>query len=129
MVKRIEIEMAPFGKARPRVTRGGTRTCMPTEYQNKRDQLRLLYQAAGGEMNPTEPVFLDLIFFFRMPKSWSKKKKKEMHWSYCQKTPDIDNLVGAVMDALIEKDQIVVTLRANKYWADKDLISIRMEYV
>ena len=128
-MRRIENEMPPFGKARPRVTRDGTRTYMPTEYQNKREQLRLMYQAAGGKSNPTEPIFLDLIFSFRMPKSWSKKKRKEMDWSYCQKTPDIDNLVGGVMDALIEKDQLVVTLRANKFWRDKDLISIRMEYV
>ena len=74
---KITIEMPPFGKARPRVTRDGTRTYMPTEYQNKREQLRLLYQAAGGEVDPERAIALSITFVLRMPKSWSKKKKAE----------------------------------------------------
>ena len=127
MAKRIEIEMPPFGKARPRVTRGGTRTYMPTEYQNKREQLRLLYQAAGGEVDVEGSVFLDVRFYFRMPKSWSKKKKEGMVHEYCQKTPDLDNLVGAVMDALLEKDQKVVRIWSAKFWGFEDMIVIRMK--
>ena len=126
-MKRIEIEMPPFGKARPRVTRDGTRTYMPTEYQNKREQLRLLYQAAGGEVDVEGPIFLDVRFHFRMPKSWSKKKKEGMCLEYCQKTPDLDNLVGAVMDTLIEKDQKVVRIWSAKFWDFEDKIIIRMK--
>ena len=127
MAEKIEVEMPPFSKARPRVTRHGT--YMPKAYEEKRATLRALYFAAGGELDPTEPIYLNLVFIFRMPKSWSKKKKHEMDWAYCQKTPDIDNLVGAVMDALIEKDQVVVTLRANKYWGPEDRILIEIKHV
>ncbi len=127
MAKRIEIEMPPFSKARPRVTRDGTRTYMPTEYQNKRDQLRLLYQAAGGEVDPEGAIALRLTFVLRMPKSWSKKKKESLCWEYCQKTPDIDNLVGAVMDSLVAKDQNVVDLTAIKVWGFEDKIIIEIK--
>ncbi len=124
---RIEIEMPPFGKARPRVTRDGTRTYMPTEYQNKREQLRLLYQAAGGEVDFEGAIALNITFLSRMPKSWSKRKKEALSWEYCQKTPDIDNLVGAVMDSLIAKDQNVVDIAAIKVWGFEDKIMIRMK--
>ncbi len=126
MAEKIEVKMPPFSKARPRVTRHGT--YMPKAYEEKRATLRALYFAAGGELDPTDPIYLNLVFFFRMPKSWSKKKRQEMNFNYCQKTPDIDNLVGAVMDALIEKDQVVVTLTATKYWGAEDIISIQMEH-
>ena len=121
---KITIEMPPFGKARPRVTRDGTRTYMPTEYQNKREQLRLLYQAAGGEVDPERAIALSITFVLRMPKSWSKKKKEMLSWEWCRKTPDIDNLVGAVMDSLLAKDQNVVDLVAIKVWGFEDKIII-----
>ena len=127
MAERIEIEMPPFGKARPRVTRGGTRTYMPTEYQNKRELLQVLYRAAGGEVNPKGIFSIDLLFVFKMPKSWSKKKKEELNGTFCRKVPDVDNLIGAVMDALFVKDQNVVVARGAKYWGKEDLISILVD--
>ena len=120
--------MPPFGKARPRVTRHGT--YMPREYEDKRDMLRILYREAGGaDIDDTVPLHMNVVFYFRMPKSWSKKKKREMDLNYCQKTPDLDNLVGAVMDALIAKDQNVVTILANKFWGEENRILIGIEVV
>jgi Holliday junction resolvase RusA-like endonuclease len=123
-MNKIEIPMPPFGKARPRVTLRGT--YMPHAYEEKRAQLRLLYMAAGGEVDMEYAVHLDVHFFFRMPKSWSKKKKEQMYYERCQKTPDLDNLVGAVMDALIEKDQNVVSISSSKVWGFEDKIVIRI---
>lgn len=124
----VEIKMPPFGKARPRVTRKGT--YMPRKYQDKRDLLRGLYHIAGGAyMDAVGPLALNVDFYFRMPKSWSIKKKSEMSGAWCRKVPDLDNLVGAVMDALLMNDQNVVTLRANKYWGYEDNIRIGMIHI
>ena len=123
MAEIVEVSMPPFGKARPRVTKRGT--YMPQKYQERRDALRLMYLAGGGAYaDTTEPVALSADFFFRMPKSWSKKKKGEMDGAWCEKTPDIDNLIGAVMDALFEDDKKVVVIRARKFWGINDIIQI-----
>ena len=71
MAKKIEVKMPPFSKARPRVTRRGT--YMPKAYEEKRATLRALYFAADGELDPTDPIYLNLVFIFRMP--WAYRSR------------------------------------------------------
>ena len=52
-----------------------------------------------------------------MPSSWSKKKKVEMNFANHQQKPDIDNLLKALMDSLLEDDSKVYQLTANKIWS------------
>jgi Holliday junction resolvase RusA-like endonuclease len=119
----VEVEMPPFGKARPIVTRRGT--FMPHDYVDKKEMLRALYLEAGGVyLNTVGAMFIGVDFYFHMPKSWSAKKKKEMDGAWCRKVPDLDNLVGAVMDSLFMDDQNVVMLNAAKYWSYEDRIRI-----
>lgn len=71
---------------------------------------------------------MEIMFFLPIPKSWSKKKKKEMVDTPHRQTPDLDNLVKGVLDALFYKsggDQHVYAIRAEKYWADAGMILIR----
>lgn len=60
-------------------------------------------------------------FYMEIPKSWSKKKQKEMEGAYCAKRPDLDNLVK-VIDGLDDcgiwdDDSQVVHINAIKRWS------------
>jgi len=59
-----------------------------------------------------------------MPKSWSKKKKAEMLGQPHQQKPDIDNLLKALMDAVLPEDSHIYDIRATKYWGNVGGIDI-----
>jgi len=65
-------------------------------------------------------------FFMPMPKSWSKKKKKEMHGKYHTQTPDIDNLLKALMDSVYEDDSHIHSIGGlHKIWSHSGMIQIQ----
>ena len=104
------IPLEPFGKARPRVTRGNT--YMPHEYVRARDSLRLLF----GPVTVPPPWSLAVTAVRAMPASWPKRKRAEMSGAWCTSKPDADNIAGAVMDALFEDDAAVVEVACRKVW-------------
>ncbi len=67
---------------------------------------------------------LYIEFNIGMPKSWSKKKRKELNGSFHNKRPDIDNLLKAVLDAIFEEDSHVHTVYARKFWSENPSIVI-----
>ena len=68
-------------------------------------------------------------FFFKIPKSWTKKQKAEAKWHI--KKPDIDNLQKAVKDALngiaYRDDSQVCKVMALKQYAESDGVLIEIE--
>lgn len=65
-----------------------------------------------------------ITFFIPMPKSWSKKKRAEMNMKPHQQTPDVDNLLKAVLDATHKQDCAVWSIWAEKRWSDCGAIEI-----
>jgi Holliday junction resolvase RusA-like endonuclease len=65
-----------------------------------------------------------IIFYMPMPKSWTKTKKKRMQGTPHQQTPDVDNLIKAILDALYGNDSVVWDIRGTKYWANEGQIDI-----
>lgn len=61
---------------------------------------------------------LSVTFYLPMPKTWSKKKKKQLHGFLCQSRPDIDNLIKSFCDSLTPEDKYIANLTATKRWAD-----------
>jgi len=59
-----------------------------------------------------------------MPKSWSQKKKKEMNGKPHRQTADIDNLLKALIDALLSEDKQVWDVHASKRWGEVGQIRI-----
>lgn len=114
------IPLEPFGKARPRVTRGNT--YMPHEYIRARDNLRLLF----GPVTVPPPWSLSVTAVRAMPASWSKRRRGEMAGAWCVSKPDADNIVGAVMDALFEDDAAVVEVACRKVWGTSPELRIEV---
>lgn len=115
-----QIEMRPFGKARPRVTSRGT--YMPKEYQASREALK----KAFGPVAVSAPFGMQIVAVMKMPKKLSKAARAAMWGSPCSTKPDLDNIAGAVMDALLPDDAAVVDLQCYKVWGDTDLLSIAL---
>jgi len=65
-----------------------------------------------------------VIFVIPMPKSWSKKKKAAHDGQPHRAKPDIDNVLKALMDAVLEDDSHVWSVRASKRWGYEGKIKI-----
>ena len=79
----------------------------------------------------TTAIALTLDFYFAMPNSWSKKKKKLMEGKPHLDKKDIDNLAKYVLDSLNyivwEDDCLISDLHATKIWAKKGLTKIEIK--
>lgn len=89
-------------------------------YHQFRDDLRYACKSNNFELGDT----FEIIFYIPMPKSWSKKKMIKMYNTPHNQKPDIDNLVKAVMDALMTDDKQVWKIKAEKRWSDLGSIMI-----
>ena len=104
------IPIEPFGKARPRVTRGNT--FMPPAYAKARADLRALF----GPVTVPPPWELRVTAVRAIPRSWPARRRAAMAGAWCASKPDADNIAGAVMDALFEDDAAVVAVTCRKIW-------------
>ena len=116
MIKEIKINPV----AKPRMTqrdRWKKRDCVNKYYAFK-DELRLKTH------NFTMGKRVGLYFYIPFPKSYSKKKRNELYLKPHQEKPDIDNLIKAVLDCLLEDDKKVWHVTAHKVWAFEGMIQI-----
>lgn len=66
-----------------------------------------------------------IIFHLPMPASWSKKKRAEHDGKPHTQRPDLDNLLKAVMDAVLPEDCSIWWLsRVEKRWASFSAVII-----
>lgn len=107
--------------AKPRMTRSDVWKKRPSvmRYRAFCDSLR----DKAGNYLPGDIVSLE--FYICMPKSWSKKKKKALEGKPHQQTPDIDNLIKAFLDALLDDDSSVWSVHATKHWAVEGKIVVK----
>ena len=95
---------------KPRQTKSDVwkkRPCV-MRYRAFADEVR----AAGIEIG----AMLNVKFYLPMPSSWSGKKKMKMAMEPHQQTPDLDNLVKALLDAVLSNDAHVYSITAVKTW-------------
>lgn len=59
---------------------------------------------------------LDITFIVPMPTSWSSKKRGENDGKPNQTRPDLDNYLKAFLDAMIDEDNFVWSVKATKVW-------------
>lgn len=95
----------PVAKGRPRFqNKGGfIRTYTPEKTERYENLVRLAFINTYDEAEPaTGPIELEIIAFFPIPKSWSRKKRERALKGEIWKTsrPDLDNIEKAIQDGL-----------------------------
>ncbi|RLA11508.1 MAG: RusA family crossover junction endodeoxyribonuclease [Gammaproteobacteria bacterium] len=108
-------------------------TCVPKPRQTRADKWKkrpcvLRYRAFADECRLNKITIPEqgshISFYMPMPKSWSKKKKASMLGYPHEQTPDIDNLIKSLMDAVMKQDCGVWDIRITKMWAYEGAIEI-----
>lgn len=105
----------PIGK--PRMTqrdRWKRRPCVLI-YHEFKDKLRADAESAGLT-SEVKAKGLSWNAYIPMPKSWSIKKKAEMHYALHQSRPDRDNIDKAILDTLFKEDRCIAYGTIRKYW-------------
>ncbi len=105
---------------KPRQTRADKwkkRPCV-LRYRAFKDEIRLNRVALPA-------VGFKVVFTIAMPENWDEKKKDIMHLQPHTRTPDLDNLIKALLDAVYENDSHVWNIHATKRWGLKGSIAIR----
>ena len=110
------IEITPYPAPR-QVQSDKWRPSKPVlKYRAFKDELRLKILVL--------PVPFLIKFVMPMPPSWSEKKRRANDGQPHTQKPDLDNLIKAVMDALLLDDSHVHAFTASKIWGYKGLIMI-----
>ena len=115
----IRLNIKPFSKERPRVTKNGT--YMNPKYTAAKKALASLYKASQYRNIDFKgkAVSAEVMFCFAIPKSWSRKMKAKP--DHRRIVSDLDNLCGGMMDALEgiawNNDKDIVSLIASKRYS------------
>ena len=130
-VIRITVPGQPQGKGRARVClRGGyARAYTPDSTAAYENLIKLAYGNRGISVVPVE---LTITAYYRIPKSFSKRKRAEALSGAVrpQTKPDIDNVVKVVCDALnkvaYNDDTQVVKIVAEKYYGETPVLVVEI---
>lgn len=136
--KRKEIKFTvygkPFGKQRPRVCKikGRSIAYTPKETSVYEDHVKFIYNQiySGITFDKDESVALDIVAYYAMPKSTSKKTKEKMLAGMILPTvkPDVDNIIKIIADALnkvaYKDDKQLVAVSCQKFYSDLPRVEI-----
>lgn len=131
----FEIEGKPMAKARPRFTRKGIAyTDEKTRLYEK--MVKIVFLKKYPEHKPLEGyIEANITAIFEVPKSYSKKKTKELlesHNNYDHK-PDLDNIAKIILDSLngvaFRDDAQVTILHMNKEYGEKAKVIVELKEV
>lgn len=118
----ITLNLNPVAK--PRMTQSDKwkkRKATEKYWKFKKDLQILCYVASW---KPKED--LDVTFVIPMPLSWSRVKREKMDGQPHTSRPDLDNLIKAFKDALLEEDSHVHTYQnMKKIWGKKGQIILK----
>jgi Holliday junction resolvase RusA-like endonuclease len=71
---------------------------------------------------------LTIVALRPMPQSWGQEERRLMIGEPAKPSPDLDNIVGAVMDALFPRnDDHIVSIEAHKVWGEQGQLQITIE--
>lgn len=119
----------PKAKQRHRMTRQGF-SYTPKETVEYENWVKQCYFVKHGQAMLEGEIIAEIKAYFTIPKSASKKRKKEMLEGEIRPTkrPDTDNLAKSILDSLnglaYKDDSAVVDLRVKKFWSDEPRVEV-----
>ena len=131
----IRVPGDPVGKGRPRFVRGSGRTYTPEKTANYENLVRLTFTQKYPDFVPIDSEMIIFVrAYFRIPESWSKKKKEEALKGKVPKTtkPDLDNIIKSVSDGLNgtawTDDAKLTSIIASKYYGSVPFVEVTIYY-
>lgn len=133
----FEIVGEPQGKGRPRFsTRGGfVKTYTPEKTASYENFVKVCYLNKYKGQKLDGEIIAEIIAYFSIPKSFSKKKRVQAIEGKIMPTkkPDTDNIAKTILDSLngiaFEDDKQVVALLVKKLYGEeaKVVVSLKNE--
>lgn len=136
MERKIIVGGEPAGKGRPRFS-GNGHTYTPKTTVMYENNVRLAYlQEYGKEKFPEgSQLRMDVLAFYRVPKSDSKKKRaaKLANDIRPTKKPDADNIIKIIADGLNQvayyDDKQIVECSVEKYYSEDPRVEVTIREV
>lgn len=136
---RFVVPGTPFGKERPKFARRGqyVQAYTPKNTLQHEKMVAAVYeeQAKGRKFEPKTPLDIRIIAYYPIPKSTSKKKRREMleHRIRPVVKPDLDNVAKLVYDALNgvawHDDNAIVDTQVRKFYSENPRVDISIRVV
>ena len=131
----FEIVGEPQGKGRPRFsTRGGfVKTYTPDKTASYENFVKLCYLNKYKGQKLDGEIIAEIIAYFSIPKSLSKKKRSEAIEGKIKPTkkPDTDNIAKTILDSLngiaFEDDKQVVALSVKKLYGEEAKVVVSLK--
>ena len=132
---KFEVPGSPIGQGRPKFStiNGHAKAYDPEKSRNYKAYVKLLATQAMREQGFTMidgPCCLDILAFFEVPKSKSKKFREAAlaDQERPTKKPDADNIIKAIQDALnglvYKDDAYIVRLACQKFYSDNPRVEV-----
>ena len=140
MSLKIILNAKPIAKQRPRFSKfGGVYDCQKKEQWNTKQQIKKQIESEY-EMNKDDvlvkegvPLKMNIVFKTSMPKSFSKKKKKELDGKPDLRRPDLDNYEKFYMDVMnnlvYKDDSQICKIISEKVYAVESSVEICLEEI
>ena len=136
----FKIEGKPVPQGRPRAVRMGAGVRMYDPPKSKAYKQMVAakvrsYMRINGIQMITEPLAVHLNFYFKPPKSYSKKRIRaiEAKEELFTKKPDLDNLAKSILDScnnlLFKDDSQIVGLTIGKHYGHEDYVDVKVQII
>lgn len=135
---RFSIPGNPFGKQRPRFAKKGgfVKPYTPEKTEVYENLVKWYYQKEVGFMFPDDSMIdIEIIAFYEIPKSTSKKKRQLMLDKKLRPTkkPDWDNVGKIICDSLnkiaYRDDAMVVDAIVRKFYSEQPRVEVTMREI
>lgn len=124
----IVIPGEPVAKGRPRFRVAGkfVQTYTPAKTKKEEARVKSIIKEQFKEAPLNIPIAINMIFSFAIPKSYTKKQRKEIELNFNRhfRKPDCDNIGKLYLDAMngivYKDDSQIYSLKLSKFYTEKE---------